>query len=73
MELDKEVGYTTDEESVMSKHKAIDHAHAVNTQSFKEELSSEEDVDEWLKTKMEKHTSKQNEKNKEDALIAIMK
>ncbi|GJR68203.1 hypothetical protein Tco_0014268 [Tanacetum coccineum] len=34
MELDKEVGYTTDEESVMSKHKAIDHAHAVNTQSF---------------------------------------
>ncbi|GJV50918.1 hypothetical protein Tco_1446659 [Tanacetum coccineum] len=73
MELDKEVGYTTDEESVMSEHKAIDPAHAVNTQSFEEELSSEEDIDEWLKAEMEKHMSKQNEKNKEDALIAIIK
>ncbi|GJW06918.1 reverse transcriptase domain-containing protein [Tanacetum coccineum] len=48
-------------------------AHAVNTQSFKEELSSEEDLDEWLKAEMEKHISKQDEKNKEDALIAIIK
>ncbi|GJW52761.1 hypothetical protein Tco_0096846, partial [Tanacetum coccineum] len=53
--LDEEVGYTTDEESVMSEHKAIDHAHVVNTRSFEEELSSEEDLDEWLKTEMEKH------------------
>ncbi|GKE49083.1 hypothetical protein Tco_1480341 [Tanacetum coccineum] len=73
MELDEEVGYTTDEESVMSEHKAIVHAHVVNTQSFEEELSSEEDLDEWLKIEMEKHMSKQNEKNEEDALIAIMK
>ncbi|GJW82881.1 hypothetical protein Tco_0156026 [Tanacetum coccineum] len=36
MELDEEVGYTTDEESVMSEHEAIDPVHAVNTQSFEE-------------------------------------
>ncbi|GJY19417.1 reverse transcriptase domain-containing protein [Tanacetum coccineum] len=35
-------------------------------------LSSEEDLDEWLKAEMEKHMSKQNEKNEEDALIAII-
>ncbi|GKC71921.1 hypothetical protein Tco_1117804 [Tanacetum coccineum] len=48
MELDEETRYTTDEESVMSEHEAIDPIHAVNTQSFKEELSSEEDLDEWV-------------------------
>nr|GFA44062.1 hypothetical protein [Tanacetum cinerariifolium] len=70
MELDEEVGYTIDEESVMSKHEVIDPTHAVNTQYFEEELSFEEDFHEWLKAKIEKHMSKQNEKNKEDALIA---
>nr|GEU89955.1 hypothetical protein [Tanacetum cinerariifolium] len=55
MELDEEAGYITNEESVMSEHEAINPAHAINTQSFKEELSSEEDLDEWLKAKMEKH------------------
>nr|GEV02963.1 hypothetical protein [Tanacetum cinerariifolium] len=47
MELDEECGYTTNKESAMSKHEAIDPVHAVNTQSFEEELSSEEDLDEW--------------------------
>ncbi|GKA46452.1 hypothetical protein Tco_0739335 [Tanacetum coccineum] len=47
MELDEEAGYTTDGESVMSEHEAIGLAHTVNTQSFEEELSSEEDLDEW--------------------------
>ncbi|GJU15299.1 hypothetical protein Tco_1143265 [Tanacetum coccineum] len=46
MELDEEAGYTTDEESVMSEHEAIDLVHAVNTQSFEDELRSEEDLDE---------------------------
>ncbi|GJX41304.1 reverse transcriptase domain-containing protein [Tanacetum coccineum] len=73
MELGEEVWYTTDEESVTSKHDAINPAHAINTQSFEEELSSEEDLDEWLKAEMEKHMSKQDEKNKEDSLIAIIK
>nr|GEV86212.1 hypothetical protein [Tanacetum cinerariifolium]GEV89634.1 hypothetical protein [Tanacetum cinerariifolium]GEW06050.1 hypothetical protein [Tanacetum cinerariifolium] len=73
MELHEESGYTTDEESVMSEHEAIDPAHAVNTQFFKKELSSEEDLDEWLKVEMEKHMSKKNEKNEEDALISIIK
>ncbi|GJX91068.1 reverse transcriptase domain-containing protein [Tanacetum coccineum] len=48
MELDEEAGYTTDEESVMSEHEAINPVHVVNTQSFEEELSSEEALDEWL-------------------------
>ncbi|GJU64951.1 reverse transcriptase domain-containing protein, partial [Tanacetum coccineum] len=73
MKLDEEAGYTTDEESVMSEHEAIDPVHVVNTQSFKEELSSKEDLDEWLKGEIEKHMSKQDEKNEEDALIAIIK
>ncbi|GJT53857.1 reverse transcriptase domain-containing protein [Tanacetum coccineum] len=38
-----------------------------------EEDSFEEDLDEWLKAEIENHMSKQNEKNKEDALIAIIK
>ncbi|GKE77116.1 hypothetical protein Tco_1543236 [Tanacetum coccineum] len=73
MELNEEARYTTDEESVMSEHEAINLAHTVNTQSFEEELSFEKDIDEWLKAEMEKHMSKQNEKNKKDALIAIIK
>ncbi|GJV55461.1 reverse transcriptase domain-containing protein [Tanacetum coccineum] len=72
MELDEEAGYTTDEESVTSEHKTLDPAHVDNVRSL-EELSSEEDLDEWLKEEMEKHMSKQDEKNKEDALIAIIK
>ncbi|GJU89913.1 hypothetical protein Tco_1302336 [Tanacetum coccineum] len=73
MKLDKEVGYTTDEESVTSEHEALDPAHANDARSLDEELSSEEDLDEWLKGELEKHMSKQDEKNKEDALIAIIK
>ncbi|GJU51464.1 hypothetical protein Tco_1221019 [Tanacetum coccineum] len=72
MELVDEVGYITDGELVLSEHEEIDLAHTANTQSFEEELSSEEDLDEWLNVEMEKHTSKQKEKNKEDALIAII-
>nr|GEV47020.1 hypothetical protein [Tanacetum cinerariifolium] len=73
MKLDEEAGYTIDEESVMSKHEVINPAHVVNTQSFEEELSSKKDLDKWLKSEMEKHMSNQNGKNKEDALIAIIK
>ncbi|GJT13630.1 hypothetical protein Tco_0860672 [Tanacetum coccineum] len=71
--LDEEVRYTTDEESVMSEQEVIDPAHAANTQYFEEELSSKEDLDEWLKAEMENHMSNQKEKNEEDALIAIIK
>ncbi|GJS58048.1 reverse transcriptase domain-containing protein [Tanacetum coccineum] len=60
----------TQENQTPSMVKKVDDMTIV---SFEEELSSEEDLDEWLKTEMEKHTSKQNEKNEEDALIAIMK
>ncbi|GJV22040.1 putative ribonuclease H-like domain-containing protein [Tanacetum coccineum] len=56
-----------------SEHEELDPVHAVNTPSLEEELSSKEDLDEWLNAEMEKHMSKQEEKNKEDALIAIIK
>ncbi|GKC12583.1 reverse transcriptase domain-containing protein [Tanacetum coccineum] len=48
IKLDEEAGYTTNEESVRSKHEVIDPVRVVNTQSFEEELSSEEDLDEWV-------------------------
>nr|GEV81589.1 hypothetical protein [Tanacetum cinerariifolium] len=73
MELDEEAGYTNDKESVMSEHEAIDLVHTLNTWSFKEELSLEKDLDEWLTEELEKHMRKQEEKNEEDALIAIIK
>ncbi|GJX70808.1 reverse transcriptase domain-containing protein [Tanacetum coccineum] len=44
MELDEEAGYTTDEESVMSEHEAIDPVHAVNTQCVEEELNASNNV-----------------------------
>nr|GFA31231.1 BYPASS-related protein [Tanacetum cinerariifolium]GFA31236.1 BYPASS-related protein [Tanacetum cinerariifolium] len=55
MELDEYVGYITDEESVTSKHEALDPAHANDARSLNEELSYEEDLDEWLKGELEKH------------------
>ncbi|GJX51506.1 reverse transcriptase domain-containing protein [Tanacetum coccineum] len=68
---DEEAGDTTDMESVMSEHEANDLAHVIDTWSLEEEISSEEDLDEWLKAEMEKHMSKHNEKREENALIAI--
>ncbi|GJV97476.1 hypothetical protein Tco_1549053 [Tanacetum coccineum] len=67
MELDEEDGYTTDEESVMSEHEAIDPVHAFNTQYFEEELSLKEDLDEWLNEEMEKHM-KADLKNSSEAM-----
>ncbi|GJV13502.1 hypothetical protein Tco_1355043 [Tanacetum coccineum] len=55
IELDEEARYTFDEGSVTSKHEALDPAHVNNARSLDEELSSEEDLDEWLKGEMEKH------------------
>ncbi|GKA22862.1 reverse transcriptase domain-containing protein [Tanacetum coccineum] len=52
---DSEDGYTTDEESVTSKHEALDFAHTDNARSLEDELSSEEDLDKCLKAEMEKH------------------
>ncbi|GJV87950.1 hypothetical protein Tco_1531888 [Tanacetum coccineum] len=50
-----------------------DFSYDSNDMELNEEASFEEDLDEWLKVEMEKHMSKQNEKNEEDALIAIIK
>nr|GEV07867.1 hypothetical protein [Tanacetum cinerariifolium] len=58
IELDEEARYTTNEELVMSEHEAIDPPHTVNTLSFGKELSSEEDLDKWLKVEIEKHMSR---------------
>ncbi|GJU81132.1 retrovirus-related pol polyprotein from transposon TNT 1-94 [Tanacetum coccineum] len=55
IELDEEAEYTTDEESVTSKHEALNPTHANDARSLNEELSSKEDLDEWLKGELEKH------------------
>ncbi|GKB31987.1 phospholipase-like protein [Tanacetum coccineum] len=68
MELDEEVGYTTDKESVLSEREAIDLVHVVSTQSFEEELSSKEDLDEWLKAEMEKHMIKMDDMTQQEIL-----
>ncbi|GKB26028.1 ribonuclease H-like domain-containing protein [Tanacetum coccineum] len=71
MELDKEVEYTTDEESGTSKHEALDPTHANDARSLDEELSSEEDLDEWLKGELEKHMKvdlKNSSKDMEDTI-----
>ncbi|GJV88983.1 BYPASS-related protein [Tanacetum coccineum] len=47
MELDEEAGYKTNEESVTSEHEALDPTQANDARSLDEELSSEEDLDEW--------------------------
>ncbi|GJX40723.1 hypothetical protein Tco_0255713 [Tanacetum coccineum] len=55
IELDEEAGYITDEELVTSEHEELDPAHVNGARSLNEELSSEEDLDEWLKGELEKH------------------
>nr|GFB88884.1 hypothetical protein [Tanacetum cinerariifolium] len=63
-------------ELVTSEQETSDHINAPNTpnpQSEEEELSSKENLDEWLRTEMQKHISEQEEENEEDALIVIMK
>ncbi|GJX40869.1 splicing factor [Tanacetum coccineum] len=61
------------DDHTIERYLRLTHENQTPSMSFKEELSSEEDLNEWLKAEMEKHMSKQNEKNKEDALIAIIK
>nr|GFC20130.1 hypothetical protein [Tanacetum cinerariifolium]GFC20182.1 hypothetical protein [Tanacetum cinerariifolium] len=38
-----------------------------------EELSSDEDLDDWFKIEMKKHICRQDKENEEDALVAILK
>ncbi|GJX02567.1 RNA-directed DNA polymerase, eukaryota, reverse transcriptase zinc-binding domain protein [Tanacetum coccineum] len=71
MKLDKEVGYTTDEESVTSEHEALDPAHANDARSLDEELSSEEDLDEWLKGELEKHMNKIDDLSQQETLGTV--
>ncbi|GJW77980.1 reverse transcriptase domain-containing protein [Tanacetum coccineum] len=47
--------------------------YTTDEESVMKELSSVKDFDGWLKAEMEKHMSKKNEKNEEDALIPIIK
>ncbi|GKE81230.1 hypothetical protein Tco_1551230 [Tanacetum coccineum] len=68
----------SDDESETSKQRMINHTddykpYTPKPQPEDGELSSEEDLDDWLKIEMEKHMCGQDKENEEDALVAILK
>ncbi|GJZ47594.1 hypothetical protein Tco_0601426 [Tanacetum coccineum] len=66
----------SEDESEISEHGMsdnIDNDKPLTPKPQHEELSPEEDLDEWLKTEMEKHMVRQDKESEEDALIDILK
>ncbi|GJZ37920.1 putative ribonuclease H-like domain-containing protein [Tanacetum coccineum] len=64
-ELDEEINYMSDEESLMSEQGTIDNTDAPdapNLEPYDEGMSNDDDVDEWFVTEIEEHmkTSKTN-------------
>ncbi|GKA65180.1 phospholipase-like protein, partial [Tanacetum coccineum] len=57
----------------MNDHTNCNTPFTLNPQSKDRELSSEEDLDDWLKTEMKKHMCGQEKENEEDSLIVILK
>ncbi|GKA33625.1 hypothetical protein Tco_0720054 [Tanacetum coccineum] len=70
-ELDEEINYMSDGESVMSDQGTIDNTDEPNLEPYDEGISSDDEVDEWFITNMEEHIKRGE--NEEDALINIMK
>ncbi|GJV66287.1 hypothetical protein Tco_1477115 [Tanacetum coccineum] len=61
-ELDEEINYISDEESVMSDQGIIDNTDAPdapNLDPHDEGISSDDEVDEWFVTEMEEYTKKE--------------
>ncbi|GJR97336.1 phospholipase-like protein [Tanacetum coccineum] len=76
--LEEDTNYIVDDKLLAVEQGTNDHTNSntpftPNPQSKDGELSSEEDLDDWLKTKMEKHMCGQEKENEEDSLIAILK
>ncbi|GKA72136.1 phospholipase-like protein [Tanacetum coccineum] len=76
--LEEDTDYVSEDESETGEQRMIndidgDKPFAPKPQHEDGELSPKKNLDEWLKTKMEKHMGGQDKENKEDALIAILK
>ncbi|GKA02240.1 hypothetical protein Tco_0674905 [Tanacetum coccineum] len=54
-ELEVEISYMSDGESLMSEQDTSDNTDAPNLEPHDKEISSDDDVDEWLITEMEEH------------------
>nr|GEW20454.1 hypothetical protein [Tanacetum cinerariifolium] len=70
--------YISDDKSEIGEQRMINHTDSDKTftpkpQSADEELSSYEDLDDWLIIKTEKHMCGQDKENAEEALVAILK
>ncbi|GJT78351.1 hypothetical protein Tco_1045076 [Tanacetum coccineum] len=74
--LDDDTKLVSEDETKISKQGMsdnIDNDKPLAPKPQHEELSPEEDLDEWLKTEMEKCMVRQDKEGKEDALIDVLK
>nr|GFC83797.1 hypothetical protein [Tanacetum cinerariifolium] len=66
------VEYMEYEEEEMINTTDDDKSFTPKPRPEEEELSSDEDLDDWLKLEMERHMCGQDKEDKEDALVAIL-
>ncbi|GKB14185.1 hypothetical protein Tco_0848108 [Tanacetum coccineum] len=71
--LKEDTNYMLNYEQGINDHVSYDTPDTTNSQHEDEELSSDDDIDDWLEAEMEKCKHGQKEENKEDVLIAILK
>ncbi|GJS27413.1 hypothetical protein Tco_0488033 [Tanacetum coccineum] len=76
--LEEDTNYVSEDESETGEQRMINDTNGNKPFTPKPQpkdggLSSDENIDEWLKTEMEKHMCGQDKENEEDALIAILK
>nr|GEV52995.1 hypothetical protein [Tanacetum cinerariifolium] len=76
--LEEDTNYIPKDESFDVEQGMNDHTYGntpftPNPQYEDGELSSEDDLNDWLKTKMKKHMCGHEEENEEDALIVVLK
>ncbi|GJV66119.1 phospholipase-like protein [Tanacetum coccineum] len=76
--LEEDTHYLSKDESETANQKLINHTGGDKTSTPKpqpedEELSSGDDLNDWLKTKMERRMCGHDKEGEEDALIAILK
>ncbi|GKF24541.1 hypothetical protein Tco_0076863 [Tanacetum coccineum] len=76
--LDKDIDFVSEDESKIGEHGVgndveNDKPLAPKPRHVNEELGPEEDVDDWLKTEIEKHMCRQDKESEEDKLIDILK
>ncbi|GJZ56259.1 hypothetical protein Tco_0611452, partial [Tanacetum coccineum] len=76
--LEEDTDYISNDELEIGEQRMINHIHGdkpftPKPQPEDGELSSDKELDDWLKTEMELHMCGQDKENVEDALVAILK